>query len=415
LWRDIVGLSFGALSERKLRSALTILMVLIGATLMTSLSGLNGGMQVYINDQLSVLGGNLLIVTPSPTFERLMAGGAAGGSAPVTLNDQTVKTIKAVRGVAEVVPFYSDVATMVSKGVSRTVSITGIDQNKMVAVYPKLSLQSGTLLSPSDSIGIVLGSDVSNPPGLTTTFAGTGGIVSLQFSYVEDTSQGQKTVTSTRVFQVKGTLNSLGSAGIDSGAFITLAAANALFQKGSKYSGMYVVTRDPALNDQVESTIKKIYADNIGVVSPKTIATTIEQLIGGFTSFITSVAAISMLVGGVGIVTTLYTSVMERTREIGLLKALGFRNSVVMTTFLLESALIGLIGGIVGIVAGIGGAQVLTQLLPFGPTPGSFRAVVLPSDILTIFLLSLFLSVLAGLYPAWRAARLDPIVALRKE
>jgi putative ABC transport system permease protein len=414
MWQDIIGLSFGALSERKLRSALTILMVLIGATLMTSLNGLNGGMQVYINDQLSVLGGNLLIVTPSPIFERF-AGGGAGAGAPVTLNDQTVKTIRAVRGVAEVVPFYSDVATMVSSGVSRTVSITGIDQNKMVAVYPKLSLQSGALISPSDSIGIVIGSDVSNPPGLSTTFAKTGGIVSLQYSYVQDTSQGQKTVTSTRVFQVKGALNSLGSGDIDSGAFITLAAANALFRKESKYSGMYVVTKDPTLNDQVESTIKKIYANNIGVVSPKTIAATIQDLIGGFTSFITSVAAISMLVGGVGIVTTLYTSVMERTREIGLLKALGFRNGVVMTTFLIESALIGLIGGTIGIIAGIGGAQVLTTLLPFGPTPGSFRPVLLPSDIATVFLLSLFLSVLAGLYPAWRAARLDPIVALRKE
>jgi putative ABC transport system permease protein len=206
----------------------------------------------------------------------------------------------------------------------------------------------------------------------------------------------------------------LGSGGLDSEVFIATSAANALFEKGGKYSGIYLLTKSPQLNDQVESRIKKIYADNIGVVSPKTIAQTVQQVLGSFTSFITSIAAISMLVGGVGIVTTLYTSVMERTREIGLLKALGFRNEVVMLTFLSESALIGVIGGAIGILAGIGGAQVLTQVLPFGPT-GSFTPIILPTDVATVFSLSLVLSVVAGLYPAWRAARLDPIVALRKE
>ena len=115
-----------------------------------------------------------------------------------------------------------------------------------------------------------------------------------------------------------------------------------------------------------------------------------------------------------GIVTTLYTSVMERTREIGLLKALGFRNEVIMLIFLSESALIGVLGGILGILGGIAGAQVLAQFSLRVQERSSNRSSY--SQILaTVFGLSLLLSVMAGLYPAWRAARLDPIEALRKE
>jgi len=412
MWRDIFGLSFGALSERKLRSALTILMVLIGAALMTSLNGLNGGMQNFISEQLNVLGANLLIVTPSPVFAGF---GGEAQKPPVTLNEQTVKTLKAIPGVDAVIPFYGSGAKIIASGVSRDITITGIDQSKLRAVFPKLSMEAGSFLQVSDSIGIVIGNELAYPSGRTAPFASVGQTVSLQYSFIEDTPQGQKTQTRTRTFQVKGILNTLGTTGVDSSAFITTSAANALFAMGGKYSGIYVVTKNPELNDQVENRVKKIYAGNIGIVSPKAIAATIQQVLGGLTGFITSIAAISMLVGGVGIVTTLYTSVMERTREIGLLKALGFRNEVVMITFLSESALIGLIGGCIGILAGIGGAEVLTRILPFGLEGGSFKPVILPTDLGTVFLLSLVLSVIAGLYPAWRAARLDPIVALRKE
>jgi len=387
-------------------------MVIIGAALMTSLNGLNGGMQSFINDQLNVLGANLLIVTPSPIFAGF---GGESEKPPVTLNEQTVKTLKAVPGVDAVIPFYGGGVSIVSAGVSRDLTVTGIDQSKLRAIYPSLSMEAGSLVQPTDSVGIVLGNEVAHPAGRTTPFATVGQTVTLQLTMIQDTPQGQKTQTKTRVFQVKGIMKSLGTTGLDSSAFISTSAANALFEKGGKYSGIYVFTKSPELNDQVESRIKEIYQGNIGVVSPKTIAATVQQVLGGFTSFITSVAAISMLVGGVGIVTTLYTSVMERTREIGLLKALGFRNGIVMVTFLSESALIGLIGGCLGILVGIGGAQLLTRFLPFGPQPGAFKAVILPMDLATVFLLSFVLSVLAGLYPAWRAARLDPIVALRKE
>src|SRR3972149_3899160 len=107
MWRDIVGLSFGALSERKLRSGLTILMVIIGATLITSIYGLNAGMQNFVNEQLSVLGANLLIVTPAPVLVGRGPSPSGGSGSSVILNEQTVKTLKGISGVDTVVPIYS--------------------------------------------------------------------------------------------------------------------------------------------------------------------------------------------------------------------------------------------------------------------------------------------------------------------
>lgn len=408
--RDIIGLSFGALSERKVRSALTILMVLIGAALITSVYGLNAGMQGFVNAQLNVLGANLLIVTPAPVI-----GGQGFSQEPVvTLNEQTVKTLRVIPGVDVVVPFYTSAAKIIAAGISRDVTVDGVDQRSLRTIYTSLSLEAGSLVQVTDSVGIVLGNEVAHPPGRATPFTAVGQTVSLQFTIIQDTPQGQKPQTKTRVFQVKGILNSLGTMGVDSSVFISTSTANALFEKGGRYSGIYVITGAPEVNDEVESRIKKIYANKIGIISPKNLAATIQQILGGFTGFISSIAAISLLVGGVGIVTTLYTSVMERTREIGLLKALGFRNEVVMFIFLAESALIGILGGCLGILTGIAGAELLAQLFAFGPG-SSIKPIIVPSDLGTVFGLSLLLSVVAGLYPAWRAARLDPIVSLRKE
>ena len=122
MWRDIIGLSFGALSERKVRSGLTILMVIIGATLITSIYGLNAGMQNFVNEQLSVLGANLLIVTPAPILLGGGPGGSSGGPS-VVLNEQTVKTMKGVPGVDVVVPFFSGGAKIVSSGTSREATV----------------------------------------------------------------------------------------------------------------------------------------------------------------------------------------------------------------------------------------------------------------------------------------------------
>jgi putative ABC transport system permease protein len=138
-------------------------------------------------------------------------------------------------------------------------------------------------------------------------------------------------------------------------------------------------------------------------------------MMGSFMSFISAIAYVSMFVGAVGIVTTLYTSVMERTREIGLLKAIGYGRNSILLMFLAESAIIGILGGLLGLAFGGIGAYVLLRVMPFGGGAQSITPYFVPTDLFQTFLISAVLSIAAGLYPAWRGSKLSPIAALRKE
>jgi putative ABC transport system permease protein len=409
---ELVKLAFEAISERKLRSGLTILMVLVGSALMTTLNGMNAGTSAYVNEQFSRFAANVLIVSPSP-----FRGPTGAGGAGITFNDQTVNTIKSIAGVKEVVPFFSDSVEISAGGRSRRINLIGIDQSKILSIYPGLQLEEGSFLAKHDSIGIVLGYEVAHPPALSAPFATFGQSVLVRYSKVETSGNVQKTVTESRGFQVKGVLAAYGTQ-TDRVAYISLSAANSLFKKSGKYDGMYVVTVDPSVNDAVEKRIRDRYSGNIGVISPRAIAQNIQSLLAGISTYIQSIAIVSLVVGAVGIVTTLYTSVTERIKEIGLLKALGFSNSSILFLFLDEAIIIGLIGGTIGIAAGVVFANLGLGAMPmfrFGGAAAGMKPIFYPQDLASVWGLSILLSIIAGLYPAWRASGLEPVVALRKE
>jgi putative ABC transport system permease protein len=173
----------------------------------------------------------------------------------------------------------------------------------------------------------------------------------------------------------------------------------------------------------VQQEITNIYgSNNIGVITPKAILQTRQQFQSGNSSFILDIAFISLLVGAVGIITTLYTSVNERIKEIGTMKAIGAKNTFILSLFLSEALLIGLIGSTLGIVMGVNLAYMLTGFAPHGPGPGGGGAgaaahinpVFIPQDILNVWILSVILSIAAGIFPAWKASRLSPLEALRR-
>ncbi len=412
---ELVRLSFGALKERKVRTGLTVLMVVIGVALVTSLNGLGGGINNYIDEQFGLLAPNVLIITPS---EAVIAFGPPQEVPGMKLTSQTVRTIERTRGVKCAFPLFYGYATLKSGGEEKKVQIMGIDQINVKYIAPKISIMTGSYVLPHDSIGIVLGHNIVYSSDLNKPFAKKDQMVSIEFSKVESEGGRDKIVVKKKSFQVKGILEELGSQEIDNVAFISLAAANALFEKGGSYDVIYGITIDPQENDAVESRIKKIYGKNIGVTSPKALAKTIKDIMGTFVVFVSSIASVSMFVGGVGIITTMYTSVMERTREIGLLKAIGYGNNAVLIMFLTESIAIGLLGGLCGLVSGVGGAYVLVQImLRMDPQAQgeTISPYFVPKDIIEVLLLAFALSIVAGLYPAWRASKLNPIDALRKE
>jgi len=252
-----------------------------------------------------------------------------------------------------VIPFFSGYAVIKSGGKEKSVQITGMDQSKLKYISPKAELESGSFVSLHDPSGIVLGHNIAYPSDLDKPFVKRGQTVSIEFTKVESEGGREKIVVERKSFQVKGILGELGDIFVDNQALVSLAAANDLFEKGGTYDGIYGITRNSEENDEVEGRIRKIYGENIGISSPKAIAETIQEVMGTFGTFISAIAAVSMFVGAVGIVTTLYTSVMERTREVGLLKAIGYGNTVILLMFLTESMTIGFLGALLGLGFGL--------------------------------------------------------------
>jgi putative ABC transport system permease protein len=189
-----------------------------------------------------------------------------------------------------------------------------------------------------------------------------GETIESEYSFIDDTTGKQDTIT--KNFLVTPIMESTGNPTIDNAAVINLDAGDSLFQKSGKYDSLFVVASSNELVDVVESEIKKLYGNDIGVTTVKAILKTIEQFTGGITSFLLSIAIISLIVGAVGIITTLYTSVIERIREIGTLKAIGAQNSNILTMFVFEALIIGMLGATLGLIGGVGGGYALSQATP---------------------------------------------------
>jgi putative ABC transport system permease protein len=234
----------------------------------------------------------------------------------------------------------------------------------------------------------------------------------VKYSYVDE--DGKQHVNS-RTFVVRAIMKITGNPTIDGAIVMNPDIANSLMKKNSRYDGIVVIARNADLVESVEEGIRKLYGNDIGITSSKVILTTIREFIGGITTFLFSIAVISLVVGSIGIITTLYTSVVERTREIGILKAIGAKKNTILLLFLMEALIIGSIGATIGIPLGIAGGNILSNFAPGNRNaPPDARATPLYTieDISRVVSLSIALSVVSGLYPAVRASRLEPVVAL---
>ncbi|MEW5840426.1 ABC transporter permease [Nitrososphaera sp.] len=413
--KEVFALAFDALKERKTRSALTIMMVVVGSSLMVALNGMTAGFSNFINFQFSKLAPNILFVTSAQNDQSGDPFG--GGPAPtpkITLNEAVVSRIRSLPFVSDVIPSYQAAITLESGGKSRDTTVFSIDPQKLYVIAPTIELIEGSSIRQNDPSAILLSDRVANPPGESTPFAVVGQTVRAKYSFVDPETGKQE--TETKSFVVSGIIKPTGNPTIDSAVVFNRQAGNQILQKGGKYDALLVAAESGDFVDPVEQQIRRLYGKDIGITTPKAILQTINEFIGGFSSFTTSIALVALLVGAVGIITTLYTSVTERIREIGTMKAIGAQNSFILVLFLMEALTIGVIGATIGMGVGIAGGYVLIAGFA-SQDPGSqnLTPVFLGQDMARVWGLSVGLSVLAGLYPAWRASRTAPIVALRRE
>jgi putative ABC transport system permease protein len=270
---------------------------------------------------------------------------------------------------------------------------------------------------------MLVGDTIANPAGMSTPFVSVGSTVKATFTYI-DPKTG-KTKEESKSFVISGIIQSTGNNQIDRSVIINEASGNSLFHKAGKYDQMVVAALSGDYVNAVQQEITSLYGNNIGVITPKAILQTRQQFQSGNSSFTLAIAFIALLVGAVGIITTLYTSVSERTKEIGTMKAIGAKSKFILTLFLSEALLIGILGSTLGILTGIGGAYVLTSGFapnspgaggggPPGATAPHITPAFAPNDLFSVWIISVLLSLGAGLFPAWKASRLSPLEALRR-
>jgi putative ABC transport system permease protein len=414
---DGLFLAFNALESRKLRSSLTFLMVAIGVGLLVGVNGMSAGLQNYVTKSFSSLSPNILTLIPQRSSGTLFIS-----SSSFQIDDNVVNNLRTIPGVRDVIPFISTTALATASGQSGPVSVIAIDPTKLTVILPALSLNSGSILTPQDFSQTFLGYRIAYG---TSGKLSVGQVITLQFS---------KDIK--RNFIVKGIANEVGlsvTLNLDTSVVINLETAKNLLNKRT-YSGIFVVTYDQTLNDAVSKLISDRY-DNLRVITPSVITSTINQVFGGINLFLSAIAIVSLLVAVIGIVTTLYTSVMERTREIGILKSIGFKNSDILLLFLYEAMIFGVVGSFLGTLLGFSLGYVLLSFgtIGFGGTssPGPIMQArfggaaytmalnITPyydvSTVVFFNLIAVFFSIIAGIYPAYKASKLDPIVALRTE
>ncbi len=421
---DIYYLSFEALRDRKVRSALTILMVVVGSSLMVALNGLTAGFGVFIEKQFSNLASNVLTLTNSGGGNFGGGAGGFGGGQPessgttVNFNAAVVAKVKTLSLVTDVIPTYQGRVTLESQGKQRSVSVFAIASEKLTTISPTIQYEEGSGLESSDTTGMVVADLIAHPEGQSAPFVAVGQTVKASYSFTDPYTGDSK--QESRSFVIRGIMAQTGNPNIDRAVIISPEVANSLLHKNGRYDSLMVVVPSPDDISTVQDEIKTIYGSGVGVSTPQAVLQARQQFSSGFSSFILAIALVALVVGAVGIVTTLYTSVTERIREIGTIKAIGALNRDILLIFISEASIIGVLGATLGLVFGIAAGSLMTGSFSFGPGRGggggqNVSPVYLPTDLLYVWSLSVGLSLLAGIYPAWKASRLEPIVALRRD
>ena len=416
-YKQILILSLDAIRERKLRSALTILMVVAGGALMVALNGMSAGNMAFVVKQFNSLAPNVMFVSSGQH-------GFHGPSGPPTIiiNSQVVKRIKALPYVQDTVPAYRGQLQLNAQGSTQNVPVVAMDTSKISLILPTLQLVPGSAIKSTDPTAVVVGNTVANPPGAEVPFLSIGQTVKATSTY--STGASGKAATESKTFVVSGILDSSGNNYVDQAVFINEIIGNQLFHKTGKYDSITVGASSPVYVNTVAKEITDLYGpNNLSVITPTAIIQTTQQLQSGTATFALMIAFIALLVGSVGIITTLYTSVNDRVSEIGTMKAIGAKNTFILALFMSEAFLIGILGATSGVLIGIGGGYALSGMVPHsasGPGGGGggpaahVDPIFVPSDLLRVWSLSLLLSIAAGIMPAWKASRLSPLEALRR-
>jgi len=417
---DVLSYAFGAIKLRKLRASLTTLGVIIGIAAIVALLSFSQGLQDTITVQLQKgFATKTLIVSPK--------GGLGGGEASIPLLVSDTDTIEKIgENVSAAVAIMQKTCFINANGRTFTVNIIGVDFAKYQTIYESTFVAAeGNITSENDSV--VIGARIHDPWQNGTIIADVGDMVNITWTKRSGTSQN-KTYTGriTAVLKEIGGFNIGGPS--DLGIYIPISQAKSFFETDECSTIIVLLENDDkATIDSVSEAIKTAFNNQVSVTSATAVLDIISSVFANVDFFLAGIAGISLLVAGVGIMNIMIVSLMERTREIGILKALGMKNQTVLMIFLSEAIIIGLMSSAIGIASGWGLANIVARVGIFGgriqngnqaaaaATQISITPVLTPTVFLGAFAFGIIVSVIFAIYPAWRASKLKPVEALRYE
>ncbi len=379
------------ISNRKLRSWLTVLGVVIGVTAIIALTSVSRSLELSIKQEFESFGSDKITIYGK--------GGVPGYG--TGLNKKDVEAVENAKGLDYAAPFLTKSATVKFKDDKNNLVIFGMPSGISERLFEDLDLGFSEGASfESDSRKVVIGQRVAY--GL----------------FDRDLSVKSKVEIEGEKFEISGVLEPVGNPSDDSQVYMPLDVMRELFDDKDGVSFVWAKVSEGGDVDEaagkITESLKRVRSkESFTVVTPEQLLEQLGTVLGILQAVLVGIAGISLLVGSVGIASSMYTSVVERTRDIGIMKAIGASNREITSIFLIEAGLVGLVGGVIGVFIGFG----IARIISFGAAKAGFtflKIFVEPRFIALGLAFAVIVGMASGFFPAMQAARLKPVDALRK-